>query len=838
MPNLSASTAPSVHVNWREKVMALDASAASAPLVFTSSQEVSSQGKDQTARVGEVPTLNLAWTPAREQRAGGGMEQYVQPRDQDAYATIRGFVYQVDLTILRWIDLQSCQALELERGEDIDLVARALAADSPEYDRLLEQVKHQVKSVTLRHPAALEAIANAIDHRAANPTLSLLFRYTTNARVGVEKPSPLSDRIPLLHIWQQVRKNEPGRITLAQALRVLRDFITGLERPGSIAAPKWEKLRTFFCDARDEEVSALVCSFEWVTHAPAMASMTDRVQQRLINRQLAASQTAAAELYPRLFLYLFKLLSTPGSKRLTRDGLHAQLAQPTLVEADRTLLMRVAGRIDYLEVRVGTIERALSELGDSFQVFAGASGMKDQQHFPQLMRMPNPVSPFVGRDEQVDALIKALRDNRSVTIEGPGGIGKTQLLLHALDRLQDQRRVHWVSVEVYAAVSDLQLALSRALSGPDAFIPPNAVVDALADEDVWIIFDGVERIGPAAMDDLDDFFRTLLTKTKGPHIAFTSQAELTGLDIGERFLVRPLDDDAGMAILRSAVEPDDHVAAATEERLHWLVAFCDGHALSLRLASGLLRYFKSALAVIARIRHSGAAVLQSPTRQRQTPETSLRACLLVSYQTLTASQRRVLWFASNCPAGCLLNMLAPPDKYGVEDLDGDVAALRRWHLLDVFPEPIATIAAMLSGQSADDILPDRTSGKPIPRALSVTMAVWSSLALVAGGFLAVAEQLFEGDVPIALACLPMCIKYGCDSPGTLGWFRFGVRLRRASRLLAMAMPPPDDIEEDEKLRKWVRTQRRKWLKGELEVDPTEFETDAATFDAIKAFIAG
>jgi DEAD/DEAH box helicase len=150
--------------------------------------------------------------------------------------------------------------------------------------------------------------------------------------------------------------------------------------------------------------------------------------------------------------------------------------------------------------------------------------------------------------------------------------------------------------------------------------------------------------------------------------------------------------------------------------------------------------------------------------------------------------------------------------------------------------PIRDIAAILTRRPAEHITSDRTSGKPIPQALGLTMDVWSSLALLAGGFLAVAEQVFHGDVPLPLACLPMCIKYGCDSPGTLAWFRFGVRLRRASRLLAAAYPPPDSIQSDDELRTWVRRRRREWLRREDPTPTTDLEAEAATFDAIREFI--
>jgi len=47
------------------------------------------------------------------------MTSFQLVRDRDAWATIRGYVYQVDVTIDRWLDLQPGQELELERGEDI-----------------------------------------------------------------------------------------------------------------------------------------------------------------------------------------------------------------------------------------------------------------------------------------------------------------------------------------------------------------------------------------------------------------------------------------------------------------------------------------------------------------------------------------------------------------------------------------------------------------------------------------------------------------------------------------------------------------------------------------------
>ncbi len=103
-------------------------------------------------------------------------------RDRDAWSTIRGYVYQVDLTIQRWLELSPSQILELECGEDIDIISLALVAEVEERDRLLEQVKHRDGSLTLRSPEALTAIACFVEHIQSNPSANLAFQFTTNAK--------------------------------------------------------------------------------------------------------------------------------------------------------------------------------------------------------------------------------------------------------------------------------------------------------------------------------------------------------------------------------------------------------------------------------------------------------------------------------------------------------------------------------------------------------------------------------------------------------------------------------------------------------------------------------
>lgn len=161
-------------------------------------------------------------------------------------------------------------------------------------------------------------------------------------------------------------------------------------------------------------------------------------------------------------------------------------------------------------------------------------------------------------------------------------------------------------------------------------------------------------------------------------------------------------------------------------------------------------------------------------------------------------------------------------------------------------KPLVELASIITGTDENEISSRRTAGsQPIPKTIAVINDLFSSLAILGGGFVSVAEQLFrefseqgnrafDDGVPLALNCMPMCVKYGCDSPGSLAWYRFGVRLRRPSRLLHDAFPPPS--LDDEGLRNWVREQRREWLNGNFDDSAAIFQEHDDVFEATAEFI--
>lgn len=244
------------------------------------------------------------------------MTTFVHDPRRGASATIRGFVYQVDLTIQRWLGLGEYEALELERGEDIDLVARGVSVGTDE-ERLLEQVKNLTGSVTLRSAVALESVANFAQHRVRNPNVRLLFRFTTTATVGLEQGAPFPAAQPGIVIWSRLRNRETGETEEVAAANALRVFYRDLERPNCIADEAWHALRGLVEEAPDEQWLDFLTSFEWSTGNDQPATLETSVDADLIRQRFATDERTAAEQHRTLFVHVIRLLATSGDKRLT-----------------------------------------------------------------------------------------------------------------------------------------------------------------------------------------------------------------------------------------------------------------------------------------------------------------------------------------------------------------------------------------------------------------------------------------------------------------------------------------------------------------------------------------
>lgn len=287
-------------------------------------------------------------------------------RNRDAWATIRGYVYQVDVTLDRWLDLQPGQVLELERGEDIDVVSEAIqASDHETRQRLLEQVKHRASPLTLRSPETIAALVNFLEHRTANPDVSLHFRFVTNASSGHEKSSPLPNRCPAIEAWELLRQEQGDQETRSKLLHGIRSLLISFQKakkPQNISDDAWKIFHQFVRNASDEELTAFICSFEWGMRSADVPSLRQSLQQRLQALQYARDADHAHAMYIQMFFTVFERLSHKGLKRLTVEEREQILAQPVFDVQAHPLLEILHDLLKTLDKRVGNVEQRMNNI--------------------------------------------------------------------------------------------------------------------------------------------------------------------------------------------------------------------------------------------------------------------------------------------------------------------------------------------------------------------------------------------------------------------------------------------------------------------------------------------
>lgn len=365
--------------------------------------------------------------------AGITGSHFVLKRDRDAWATIRGYVYQVDLTINHWLDLQHDQVLELERGEDIDLVQAVINSPEVEQQRLLGQIKHRDKNITLRSSEAIEALASFYEHTNANPNIDLKLRFITNAQIGKEKLSPIPQKTPALIAWELLRSGQIEGDTLSSYLTGIHKIIMSVPKPEGLNGDTWNLWRDFIIKIDENQLHFFIRKVEWSTGNTPADDCSKKIKLELINRGYTTSQDEAEIIYQRLFLYIFKLLSTDGLKRLTINQLTTQINLPTLSQSDRTILERLKIVFIELRERVEALESIVQKQQAQVQHLARQVGFNASINYsiyqPFVGDIPPLVDHVINRKDIVSKYLGFMDKGTWVALFGDLGCGKTQLAI-------------------------------------------------------------------------------------------------------------------------------------------------------------------------------------------------------------------------------------------------------------------------------------------------------------------------------------------------------------------------------------------------------------------------
>lgn len=139
--------------------------------------------------------------------------------------------------------------------------------------------------------------------------------------------------------------------------------------------------------------------------------------------------------------------------------------------------------------------------------------------------LPRRLSPVVGRSEVVNRLVRQLRQQRFITLVGPGGIGKTTVALHVADRLlaDYSQGVRLLDLAPLDKAEQLPWTFAAELNVPLLGEEPMPqLVGYLRDRHMLLVLDNCEHLIDAAAD----FAETLLKSAPRLFVLATSREVL------------------------------------------------------------------------------------------------------------------------------------------------------------------------------------------------------------------------------------------------------------------------------------------------------------------------
>lgn len=281
---------------------------------------------------------------------------------------------------------------------------------------------------------------------------------------------------------------------------------------------------------------------------------------------------------------------------------------------------------------------------------------------------PDPPAPadgdFVGRRAELHELLQWLRgpDARWITLLGPGGIGKTRLLRHALPPAARQRDAQpvWLAFDDLEAGASLlpRVAQALGLPWPATASTPAAWGAALRGRRVLLALDNLEHLAAGAAE-----LAALLQACPGVAVIASSRERL---DVPGEWLLPvqglpwPAPEDVAEAERFDAVRLFEQAARAVQPRLDLqagraavaaLCAAVHGMPLALKLAAAWTRHLS--LEEILRELRQGAALLQDGAGAAIADGRpgGLGAVFAQSWARLAASEQAALAALACCRGG-------------------------------------------------------------------------------------------------------------------------------------------------------------------------------------------
>ncbi|HLY15357.1 MAG TPA: adenylate/guanylate cyclase domain-containing protein [Candidatus Limnocylindrales bacterium] len=321
------------------------------------------------------------------------------------------------------------------------------------------------------------------------------------------------------------------------------------------------------------------------------------------------------------------------------------------------------------------------------------AGLDDDSRPPRSLEtptnLPDDLTTFVGREQELGAVAAAVRGGRLVTLTGPGGTGKTRLSLAAASGLLADfpDGVHFVQL---APISDPGLVTTTILAalairqeaGADA---EQLIVNHLAGRTALLVLDNFEQVVAAA-----PLVTRLLAAAPKLHVLVSSR-EVLHLRGEQELPVPPLtlpvpaaagaaldpvaiasSEAVALFVARArAVAPSFAISAANAPAIVGICTSLDGLPLAIELAAARVKVL-SPDAILARLQHD-LGLLASSERDLPERQRTLRGAIAWSYDLLDPAEqalfRRAAIFVGGWTLEAVEAVCDPDSELGRDALD-------------------------------------------------------------------------------------------------------------------------------------------------------------------------
>jgi len=304
-----------------------------------------------------------------------------------------------------------------------------------------------------------------------------------------------------------------------------------------------------------------------------------------------------------------------------------------------------------------------------------------QEHFPALKTLgtqaslPAPVTPLVGRDDDLEHLCAIVRRQgvRLITLTGTGGVGKTRLALAAAAAL-GAAFPHGVYFVALASVTDADVMWKTLADSLDVGVdgqPADAVAEYLADRKALLVLDNLEQLAGAATVVAtlvaDAPHLMVLTTSRRPlHIQGEHEVTVAALELPDGTDAESVTaSGAGRLFVQQAqmVRRDFAITDDNAADVAAILRRLDGLPLAIELAAARLKLLapRALLARLGRSLGLAGADAGRPSRQQ-----TLRKTVAWSYDLLATDAAHVFRQLSVFSGGCDLEALAAVAMTGAE----------------------------------------------------------------------------------------------------------------------------------------------------------------------------